>query len=278
MSGITSQGTAKPFVLSFLSLGYCSEDDEDDEEKAKYKLQSLLLREIENIAKAGQSEAFNVLIELEKYGGDETRFCIGEIYEKGKVVEKDCEKAFDYYYRAASDGYEKAIDKLAELGRKGYGDPIKVAHIIECKRKDVKEGMKWYLKAAEQADKPWPQLQKAFSLLERIYRNALLTEDIGIKMVHDNYRKEAERGNANALASLKYMEDGGVTKDILNWYQTMAAQGDTRLAPLAQFELGVIYDEGLGVKQDKAKALELWKKAAWAGNLEARDKLSNFRA
>ena len=54
--------------------------------------------------------------------------------------------------------------------------------------------------------------------------------------------------------------------DLALKYCTPAAeQGD----PEAQYYLGVMYDNGLGIKQDYFKAFEWWGKAAENGNADA---------
>ncbi|MBU1236159.1 MAG: SEL1-like repeat protein [Gammaproteobacteria bacterium] len=49
-------------------------------------------------------------------------------------------------------------------------------------------------------------------------------------------------------------------------FQPLAAKGDD----CAQYQLGEMYMQGKGVPQDKARALELFKKAAAQGNQKAK--------
>ena len=85
--------------------------------------------------------------------------------------------------------------------------------------------------------------------------------------------KDAERGNANAQYNLgvMYSQGLGVTQDhaeAVKWYRKAAEQG---LAD-AQYNLGVMYSQGLGVTQDHAEAVKWYRKAAAQG---AKTKLNN---
>ena len=59
----------------------------------------------------------------------------------------------------------------------------------------------------------------------------------------------------------KYDSGDGVEQDkaeAINWYRKSAAQGYVE----AQLLLGIIYDQGIGVEQDYAEAVEWYTKAA----------------
>ena len=88
------------------------------------------------------------------------------------------------------------------------------------------------------------------------------------------FRPLAEQGNANAQYNLGIMYDNGqgVSQDYagaVKWFRKAAKQGVAE----AQFELGFMYDKGLGVPQDYAKALQWWRKAAERGYAKAQSKL-----
>ncbi len=55
----------------------------------------------------------------------------------------------------------------------------------------------------------------------------------------------------------------------LREWRPLAEQGNAN----AQFNLGLMYDNGQGVPQDYAKALQWWRKAAEQGNAKAQSKL-----
>ncbi len=79
----------------------------------------------------------------------------------------------------------------------------------------------------------------------------------------DETRKKAERGEAVAQYELgvKYDNGDGVPKDYaeaMKWYRKAAEQGK----PIAEFALGVMYANGKGVPQNETEAVQWYRKAA----------------
>ena len=62
--------------------------------------------------------------------------------------------------------------------------------------------------------------------------------------------------------------------EAVRWFQKAAAQGN----PLAQVNLGWMYQHGLGVQQDSAQAAAWYEKAAAQGNSLAKSNLEALRA
>ena len=80
----------------------------------------------------------------------------------------------------------------------------------------------------------------------------------------------AEQGNASAQFNLGNMYDNGqgVKQDdveAVKWYRQAAGQGHA----LSQLGLGLMYDKGRGVKQDDVEAVKWYRKAAEQGNANA---------
>ena len=80
----------------------------------------------------------------------------------------------------------------------------------------------------------------------------------------------AEQGNAKAQYNLGVMYDKGlgVRQDYaqaVQWYRRAAEQGYAG----AQFNLGVMYDSGQGVRQDYAQAAQWYRRAKEQGAAEA---------
>ena len=91
------------------------------------------------------------------------------------------------------------------------------------------------------------------------------------------YRKAAEQGDAVAQFNLglKYDNGQGVAQDYTKavyWYTKSAEQGIAQ----AQFNLGLMYYNGQGVSQDYAKAVELFTKSAEQGDATAQCNLGNI--
>jgi len=81
-------------------------------------------------------------------------------------------------------------------------------------------------------------------------------------------RKQAEAGDANAQFNIgsMYENGSGVKQDYAEaakWYRKAAERGDAR----AQYNLGFMYLNGTGVPQDYAEA-EKWYKSRGAGHIE----------
>lgn len=70
-------------------------------------------------------------------------------------------------------------------------------------------------------------------------------------------------------AGWKAYESGNFTAAYNEW-QKLAERGD----PKAQFNLGVLYDEGRGVTRDRSKAIELWTRAAENGDPQAQHNIA----
>lgn len=91
-------------------------------------------------------------------------------------------------------------------------------------------------------------------------------------------KKDADSGNAEAQNNLgtMYFNGEGVKQDYaeaLKWFQKAAGQG----IPNAQFNVGVMYYKGLGVKQDTQKALEWLQKAADQGDEGAKKTIESIK-
>jgi len=76
------------------------------------------------------------------------------------------------------------------------------------------------------------------------------------------FKKAANQGNASAQTNLGFMYDNGQGvrqdyKEAVKWYKKAANQGDAG----AQYNLGFMYKNGQGVRQDKSQAKELFGKA-----------------
>jgi len=90
-------------------------------------------------------------------------------------------------------------------------------------------------------------------------------------------KKLAEQGDVNAQYNLGVMYNNGTGveqnfKEAVKWYRKAAEQGQV----YAQSNLGVIYAKGQGVDQDFKEALKWWQKAADQGNAYAQYNLGRM--
>jgi hypothetical protein len=130
-------------------------------------------------------------------------------------------------------------------------------------KKDFKEALKWYRRAAAQGDS-----KAQFNLGYMYYNGEALPRDYPKAL--EWFGKAAKQGDPGAQGSLGLMYDNGegVAEDdvaALKWYRLAANQGE----PMAQFNVGWMYENGNGVEADHAKALKWYLKAAYGGHGEA---------
>ena len=93
------------------------------------------------------------------------------------------------------------------------------------------------------------------------------------------WRPLAELGNAAAQFNVGLMYDNGqgVPQDYaaaVKWYRLAAAQGDAQ----AQYNLGYMYDNGQGTARDFAEAAKWYRLAAAQGDPRAQDSLGQMYA
>lgn len=160
-------------------------------------------------------------------------------------VEKDYEKATDYYRLAAEQGYATAQYNLGNMYKYGLGTG-----------RNYTEAVRWYRKAAEQGN------ASAQNNLGFCYDNGQGVErdcDEAVRW----YRKAADQGYANAQNNLgySYQHGQGVDKDLaeaVRWYRQAAMQDNAT----AQYNLGICYANGYGTDKDLAEAVRWIRKAA----------------
>ena len=197
--------------------------------------------------------------------------------------------------------YDKTVSQIKKAAEKGIPDWENnlgfcyiYGHGVE---KNVAEGTNWYKKAMEhgstdalfnlgvsyyQGEGVVKDLQEAKRLFEKSsaqgYDKAQLF--IGIILEDTNascdeivaaYKKAAEMGCTEAQDYLgNWYEEGenGLPVDYqeaYRWYQKAAEQGDS----YAQYDIGWLFDNGLGVKENKREAVKWFKRAASKNNVSA---------
>jgi eukaryotic-like serine/threonine-protein kinase len=215
-------------------------------------------------------------------------------------LSRDDTKAVEWYRKAASQGYAKGETNLGDMyffGRGGLD-------------KSYSEALSWYLKAAQQ-DFPDAQYRlgvmyekglgtsKDIQNAVKYYRSAsdhgnpeaenvlgtlYATGDAGVpqddKQAVALYQKAADQGYAKAEKNLgdMYFFGRGVSerdyKQAMLWYGKAA---DQQLAE-AQFRLGYMYEKGLGTQQSNQDAIDMYKKAAHNGSVDAQRALDRLSA
>jgi TPR repeat protein len=113
-------------------------------------------------------------------------------------------------------------------------------------------------------------MKKRFSILSLVIFIVVLTS-IAFAQNLIEIKEKAMQGDARAQFNLglMYAKGDGVKQDFsqaMLWYEKAAAQGDAQ----GQNNLGVLYYGGKGVKQDLSQAKLWWEKAAAQGHAAAK--------
>ena len=188
---------------------------------------------------------FKETLQQARQGDSEAQYNVGAMYQNGRGVTANRDKAVEWYGKAAEQGNSKAVSRLGlmrsnhasfgnELQQAEQGNADSQYNIGNMYTKgngtnmDLREAVSWYEKAASQG-----HIKAAYKI------------------------------------GLAHYEGSGVKKSgkqALKWFDIAAENG---YAP-AQYYLGKIYAEGNGVRRDYSKALDWFTKAVDGGFDQAR--------
>ena len=193
---------------------------------------------------------------------------LGFLYQNGLGVEKDYKKAFDFYRQAAKQGYFPAQYYIGLMYHEGLG--------VE---KDYKKAFDFYQQAAERGYFPaqynielmyYEGVDVEQDLKHFTYFNAL--KDVAETRVSSVEEQECYflLGGNKAIESQIWpaevysrMRPGTpeYAEQERTWFQLLDRKGHVE----AQYNLGVRYHKGLGVKQNYKKAFHFYELAAKQG-------------
>lgn len=208
---------------------------------------------------------------LDKRGNGDAAFNLGVLYEDGKGVPTDMDKALAYYQRARQNGSEKGLYRLGILYL--YGNDRMAANISQARR---------YLSEAaalddEQAQQHLTELDAGASgepgpmiLADRAFAAG------HAESAADLLLEAAKAGNADAQTRLAwcYESGRGVDRDLQQavvWFQQAAKQGQGE----AMYALAVMRKTGVGLPRDEQAANRWLQRSAGAGYAQARLELAN---
>ncbi len=209
---------------------------------------------------------FEECYELANKGDVNAINSLAEMYYDGNGVDKNYEKAIEWYSKAAEQGFAPAQHSMGWMYEKGYGVD-----------KNYEKAVEWYSKAAEQ--------EYALSLnnLGCMYKDG--------KGVNKNTRKAfefftraANQGNSNACNNLglMYNHGHGIEKNnekAVEWFTKAANQG----LAAAQYNLGCLLQSGYDIGNNFSivpnydSAREWYKKAADNGYEPAKKALEKIK-
>jgi len=191
-----------------------------------------------------------------------------EAYQQGKFP-----VAYTEFKKSASKGHSDSQYNLAVMLYSGKGIP-----------RDKAEAVYWFVKAAEGGDKSAQynlgvlyatdkELPNEYPMMEggEIYFQLSNTPPpSNAEKAFKWYKMAAEQGHASAQLNLGVMYNQGVGvkqnyTEAAKWYQKAADNDNAK----AQLNLGILYDLGRGVKKDLTRAAENYEKAAKKGMRDA---------
>ena len=186
---------------------------------------------------------------------------LSDFYLMGKITPKNEQLGIYYKTLAAEQGLAVAQIDLARCYATGYGV-----------KKDYTVAFEWYLAAAE-FEEPYAVYQVGSYLLQgRIgqYPNATAA--------FPWFLKAAELGDADAEAQVAYqlLLGNGVPVNVeqaLEW----ALKAVNRKNKHGYYVMSIAYYEGLGIKKDRAKAIQLMQLAVDSGYLIAKELLEQLK-
>lgn len=219
------------------------------------------------------------------------------LYDRGLSFEEqgNYKEALTCFIQASKNGDAEVVTKLCDIS---YLDPRHYLIFYTQEENNYQENLAWLKKAAAQgsivanqklAKKYFEKSKygKAYSHLEKL---ADLGDEIALEnktQLFDKLQADADEGNiaakcelikigayqghARAEHSLARLYDGEKNfAKAVKWYRAAAEKGLAQ----SQFNLGVSYDNGEGVEQDKVEAAKWYLAAAQQGVLDAQYNLA----
>ncbi len=175
---------------------------------------------------------------------------LGVCYIYGKGVEKNVAEGNNWYKKAIEHGSTEALFNLGLSYYKGEG-------VV----KNLQEAKRLFEKSSAQGND-----------IAQLYIGRILEDtNASCDKIVAAYKKAAEMGCAEAQDYLGYWYEEGENglpvdyQEAYRWYQKAAEQGDS----YAQYDIGWLFDNGLGVKENKREAVKWFKRAASKNNVSA---------
>lgn len=230
-----------------------------DDPTGLYNIGKLLVQEKIKLDDDSINEGIRHLMQSGDLGCDMAFLLLGSIYEEGKVVEKNIDKAIEYYDWAIRFVNTKAMVKMALKYLEG---------------KDVEKDIEYALKLLNDAIEEFDI--EAYYILGKMYlEGEIVKEDInkGIEYLYF----AIDNGHVGSMYYLgryiiEYENETFSTNDGIEFCEKAAELGSID----AQFYIGARYQEGEYIDKDLDKAIYFLEKASNYGNLEAKVLLSTI--
>ncbi|KAF9925378.1 hypothetical protein FBU30_004817 [Linnemannia zychae] len=215
-----------------------------------------ILQTSQSISAAGFSKDTLSTIRSANSGDPVAQVTLGDMYNDGKGVPRDHEKAMQWFLKAANLGDAHGQRKVGDM----------YFHGLSVDR-DYQTARAWYDKASAQGD---PQADCNIGLL---YRYELgVTQDNSKAMSW--FLRSANKDNMHAQnhIGVMYEKGDGVQMDhneAMSWYRRASNQG----SDMAPYNIGMLYEHGFGCDADIPTAKMWYSLSAERGNIEARKRM-----
>ena len=239
-------------VLAALNVAYSLPEDSDEANRIFFGLYEDVLK----LAEDGDIFAQNELADMYLYGHG-----IEEDKEEGvKWLKKSAEAGYWRSMSKLADCYSdgvgvlqdelKAIDLYKKVYELGSGEAANGIGLIYDNQNNSEEAVKWYRKGFEKGD------SRSGYNLAYCYSNGIGVSQDELKAL-ELYKKVYELGLGNAANRIGLIYDNqNNSGEAVKWYRKGFDKGDD----WSGYNLAYCYSYGIGVPQDKQKALELYKK------------------
>lgn len=201
----------------------------------------------------------------------QAQYVLGLMHYHGDGVPPDSAKAFLYFEQAAQQGHAKAQIRTGQAYQQGDGVPRSLAQAYqwfasaEIAENKQAPGLRFEVEEQARSELGADDLEDALALAAAFHK------DRKFEQARQLLEQFANAGHAAAQAELGFLywlqisssgdaatssASGDYTK-VVHWSRLAAEQGH----PVGMNNLGMLYKDGLGVPQDHARALALFRRA-----------------
>ena len=208
----------------------------------------------------------NILRAQSDEGNAEAKFFLGALYYSGQGVEQDFSRALKLFEESSNSGYTSATYNLGVIYAKGRGVDV-----------DEDKAIKFYEKAALGG------LDRAQYVYATWLRDGKATEK-NLALAMNFFKKSSLQNYGPGLLEVAKGYENGFSgrrdyREAVKLYRQARAHDDGKENYTyynATYRLGLLYMKGLGVEQDKRKALRFIREASENNVIEAVNYLKNI--
>lgn len=248
---------------------------------------------------SNKPETLKKIIKLAELGYAPSQFKLAQLYQSGKQVEKDYNKALDLYLKAAAQRYSKAEYNLGIMYLKGIGVEKNYNTAFNWLEKSAFRGNSFAQftlglifengivnkKSGQKLTSDKSYARNMYSLastnnfpnaqyrLAELHLSGIFNEISSVsdkKILHQEivelYESAVKNGISDAELSLAfyYVESNDPKKQ--KWAYKVASNLAESDNPFAIFLLAILYDRGIGVDEDRSEAIDLYQKSVLFDN------------